>query len=237
MRRKMFGDYGMVLVLMLLCLLFSALTFKAQIPEGSDAITEIFEQISSRFDKSDIILVVGAAKKESALVAERVDEQLKEAGYNKTHAVVGTPRDLKLALDAIKAEGSRPAVCVDGHHVGIPVDHPARRRCGRRAEDDPQARGAKNIKGFVKPLEVITARGRFQPRPGEFADTNPRQAGLRHAPRTPSLGKPATAIAEPARGQVENAGQGGFTDIHDRAIVLNGERLYAGPGGVRQYPN
>jgi ribose transport system permease protein len=110
MRRKLFGDYGMVLVLILLCLLFSALTLKKQMPAGSDAINEIFEQIDTRFDKSDIILVAGAAKKDSALVAEKLGEKLEENGYSRAQVVVGTPRDLKLVLDGIKAEGSRPAV-------------------------------------------------------------------------------------------------------------------------------
>ena len=100
----------MVLVLIVLCLFFSVLTFKEQMPEGSDAITEIFDQINRRYDKSDIILVAGAAKKNSALVAEKVGEKLIEAGYSKAQVVVGTPRDLKLALDDIKAGGSRPDV-------------------------------------------------------------------------------------------------------------------------------
>ena len=66
MRRKLFGDYGMVLVLIVLCLFFSVLTFKEQMPEGSDAITEIFDQINRRYDKSDIILVAGAATFQAA---------------------------------------------------------------------------------------------------------------------------------------------------------------------------
>jgi ribose transport system permease protein len=118
MRRKLFGDYGMVLVLIVLCLFFSILTLEEQMPEGSDAITEIVEQINGRFDKSDIILATGAAKRDSALVAEKVGERLKEAGYSKAQVVVGTPRDLKLALDEIKSEGSRPtAIATSGDVV------------------------------------------------------------------------------------------------------------------------
>ena len=109
MRRKLFGDYGMVLVLIALCLLFSALTFKEQTSQGSNATAEIVEQINSRFEKSDLILAVGAAKKDSAALAEKVGEELTLAGYSKARVVVGMPRDLKLALDDIKAEGSRPA--------------------------------------------------------------------------------------------------------------------------------
>ena len=47
--RKLLSDYGMVLILIVLCLLFSALTFKEQTPLGNNAIIEIVEQIKSRF--------------------------------------------------------------------------------------------------------------------------------------------------------------------------------------------
>ncbi|MHC4323118.1 MAG: ABC transporter permease [Planctomycetota bacterium] len=110
--RKLFGDYGMVLVLIVLCLLFSLLTLKEQTPLGGNAIAEILERINSRFDKSDTILAVGAAKKDSAPFAEQVGAKLKEAGYGNVRIVAGTPRDIKLALDDIKAGGSRPAAIV-----------------------------------------------------------------------------------------------------------------------------
>ncbi|MHC4745399.1 MAG: ABC transporter permease, partial [Planctomycetota bacterium] len=116
--RKLFSDYGMVLVLIVLCLLFSALTFKEQTPLGNNAVIGILEQIKNRFEKSEIILAVGAAKKDSEPFAEKLFERLKEAGYSKARIVVGTPRDLKLVLDDIKAEDSRPAAIVTTGDVG-----------------------------------------------------------------------------------------------------------------------
>jgi ribose transport system permease protein len=115
--RKLFADYGMVLVLIVLCLLFSVLTLKKQTPLGSNAVNKILEQIRSRFEKSDVILAVGAAKKDSELFAENVGAKLKEAGYTKVRIVVGTPRNLKLTLDDIKTEGFQPAVIVTGGDV------------------------------------------------------------------------------------------------------------------------
>ena len=115
--RKLFSDYGMLFVLILLCLLFSILTLKEQTPQGSTAIDGILERIKSRFEKSEIILAVGAAKKDSAPFAEKVFEKLKKAGYSKARVVVGTPRDIKLALNDISAEGSRPAAIVSSGDV------------------------------------------------------------------------------------------------------------------------
>ena len=95
----------MVLVLVGLCALFSALTLKEQAPTGEEALAELSEAVGRRFDHSDIIVVVGAAKKESAPFAEALGGRLEGAGFEGTRVVVGTPRDLRVALDAIQAAG------------------------------------------------------------------------------------------------------------------------------------
>jgi len=107
MAGKMLRDYGMILVLILLCLLFSVLTLKKQSPQGNAAAAELIEQIKSRFNSSDIILAVGAINKDSAPFAEKLCEKLKKEGFNNTRVVVGVPRDLRLALDDISEKGDR----------------------------------------------------------------------------------------------------------------------------------
>jgi len=99
----------MVLVLIALCVLFSVLTLKEQIPEDSAAVAELVEQIKDKFAKSDIILAVGAANKDSGTFAEELGEELGIEGYGNTSVVVGAPRDLRLALDEIRAKGGRLA--------------------------------------------------------------------------------------------------------------------------------
>ena len=163
--RKLFSDYGMVLVLIVLCLLFSALTFKEQTPLGNNAIIEIVEQIKSRFEKSEIILVVGAAKKDSKTFAEKVDEKLKEAGYRNARVIVGIPRDLKLALDDIKAEDSRPAaIAASGDVVKwrvielIPQSHPEFSSCELMAPESymwPDFLKRSNLLAIVDRIVVI----------------------------------------------------------------------------------
>jgi len=46
-------------ILTALCVLFSVLTLKEQIPEDSAAVAELVEQIKDKFAKSDIILASG----------------------------------------------------------------------------------------------------------------------------------------------------------------------------------
>jgi len=109
MTRKLLSDYGMVLVLMVLCALFSILTLKEQIPEGSAAAVQLTEHIKNEFKKSDIILAVGAVNKDSAPFAEKLGEELGKKGFSNTRVVVGVPRDLRLAMDDIRAKGGRLA--------------------------------------------------------------------------------------------------------------------------------
>ena len=106
MLNRLSSDYGMVLVLVGLCALFSVLTLKVQAPTGETVLAELTEDIADRFDKTDIIIAVGAANQESAPFAEALGSRLKAAGFDLTRVVVGTPRDLRLALDDIEAQGA-----------------------------------------------------------------------------------------------------------------------------------
>lgn len=109
MTRKLLSDYGMFLVLILLCVFFSVLTLKEQMPRESAAVALLIEQINNEFKKSDIILAVGGVNKNSASFAEKLGEELEKEGFSNTKVVVGVPRDLRLALDDIRAKGGEPA--------------------------------------------------------------------------------------------------------------------------------
>ncbi len=105
MTTKMFSDYGMVLVLIVLCIFFSFLTLNEQTPQDSDAIAGLIERVTTEFNKSDIILVVGAVNTGSEPFAEVLGEELEGEGFSNVRVVVGIPRDLRLALDDIRAKG------------------------------------------------------------------------------------------------------------------------------------
>jgi len=137
MIKKMLSDYGMVFVLILLCILFSALTMEEQTPDGSDAIAAIFEQITTQFDKSGVILTVGEANKGSGPFAEKLREELEKEGFSNARVVVGIPRDLKLALDEIKGEGGRVAA------IATSGDVPKWPGIERIAENYPEFSGCK----------------------------------------------------------------------------------------------
>ena len=136
MTKNLLSDYGMVLVLVVLCGLFSVLTLKEQTAEDSAAAIQLVEQIKNEFSKSDIILVFGAVNRDSAPFAEKLGEELETEGFSNTQVVIGTPRDLRLALDGIQQKAGRLAAVATSGDVkkwrvieAIAEDYPAFSGC------------------------------------------------------------------------------------------------------------
>ena len=65
MIKRLMRNYGMILVLIGLCILFSILTLKEQSPNSSRAADQIIEKIEKSYNQNEIILTVGAFNKES----------------------------------------------------------------------------------------------------------------------------------------------------------------------------
>jgi len=110
--RKLLTDYGMILVLIALCALFSILTIRKQAPTGAAAAADLTERAKSECGKADAILVVGATNKPSADMATVVGKKLRTAGFIGVRTVVGEPRDVRLALDDVAAKGKTLAAIV-----------------------------------------------------------------------------------------------------------------------------
>jgi ribose transport system permease protein len=103
--RKILRDYGMVLVLLGLCILFSILTLNEHMAEGADAAGPVAERIADEFQNDDIILVAGMPNTGSKPFAESLHETLGGQGFGEVRLAIGTPRDIRVALDAIRDSG------------------------------------------------------------------------------------------------------------------------------------
>jgi len=106
--RRLLADYGMLLVLALLCALFSVLTLKRRQPQGEEAGAEIAREVDRRFDPSALVVAVATERPPSRETVETVARILREKGFSRVRTVTGTPRDLRLALDQARREGERP---------------------------------------------------------------------------------------------------------------------------------
>jgi ribose transport system permease protein len=129
--RKILNNYGMIFVLLGLCVLFSVLTLKEQSGDGSEAVARMAEQVSGQYGKNDIILSVGATAKDSGPFAVQMGERLRGIGYSRAKTVVGGPRELRVALDEIKAGGGKLAAVIASGDVlkwtvleQIPANYP-----------------------------------------------------------------------------------------------------------------
>ena len=108
------GEYGMVLALIGLCVLFSVLTLNRQSGEGIAAERELTKVVLDQFPTEGVVLVVGAENTSSATMAENVYASVVSANRENVRLVVGGPRDLRDALDGLVAESGGLARIVTG---------------------------------------------------------------------------------------------------------------------------
>ncbi len=107
--KRLISDYGMVLMLLLLCVFFSLVTLKRQPPEGALAADRVVDLIQRRTDEADLILVVSSGEDSSRDTAERIATKLRESAYSNVIELSGTPRDVRERLDQLRDENRMPA--------------------------------------------------------------------------------------------------------------------------------
>jgi ribose transport system permease protein len=104
MFQKLLSSYGMVFVLLGLCILFSILTLEPQPMTSEAATAKLAKKIIDKLEHGCVI-IVGAKATESAEVAQKVDQQLKAQKADNYYTVIGAPQDLRRTLDEIESNG------------------------------------------------------------------------------------------------------------------------------------
>ncbi len=100
------GDYGMIVALLGLCVLFSLLTLKRQSGDGVAAEQELTRVALDRLSSSEVVLIVGAENTGSATLAENVHANLVSEGRTNARLLLGNPRDLRVALDGLVSQNA-----------------------------------------------------------------------------------------------------------------------------------
>ena len=93
---RILSDYGMVVVLLLLCIFFSVVTYTEQSDSGAAAVDQLQKQIES----SDRVMIVGSATTEDAQFAKDLENKLTAQGLSEVATVLGDPREARIALEA-----------------------------------------------------------------------------------------------------------------------------------------
>jgi ribose transport system permease protein len=104
---RFLSDYGMFVVLLFLCVFFSAVTFTEQSASGPTAAEQLGKAIASKLEKGASVLIAASTQSNDPAFADALQEQLTEAGLRIASTVKGGPKDAKIALDQLKNAGEK----------------------------------------------------------------------------------------------------------------------------------
>jgi ribose transport system permease protein len=96
--RHFFFEYGMVLVLLLLCVFFSIVTMSEQAPASRDAGQQLGKEIVARFGKDARVLIAVRDQPDDATFVHSLQGQLVASGAYVVEVVKGEPKDARIAL-------------------------------------------------------------------------------------------------------------------------------------------
>ncbi|MED5417877.1 MAG: hypothetical protein VYA27_04205 [Verrucomicrobiota bacterium] len=91
-----FGDYGMVLVLLTLVLLFSALTVKEVAPSDNRSARNVAERIAREIPADQAVVIYGKDKTDFETFAKTLARRLETEGRADVRLAIGAPRNLRV---------------------------------------------------------------------------------------------------------------------------------------------
>ena len=92
------SDYGMLGVLILLCLFFSVITFEQQQPLGKDGAERLLLKISNNFEKPGSVIIAGKNGEDGEVFVSHLENELRKKEWLVEAAISGSPIDLGKAL-------------------------------------------------------------------------------------------------------------------------------------------
>ena len=101
------SDYGMLVVLIVLCAIFSVLTIEKRSAVGADGAASLAVQISGGFEKDDAIFVAAGTSPDDDAFLEKLEAELKAAGFTNVTTGQGGPPTIKSVLREME---TKPAV-------------------------------------------------------------------------------------------------------------------------------
>ena len=104
---RFLADYGMVLVLVLLCGFFSVVTYSEQSPRGETAAKQVIAAITGQFGKTPRVLIAASDQPDDAVFAGKLERELTASGAQVLAVVKGEPRHAREALQKIAASGGK----------------------------------------------------------------------------------------------------------------------------------
>jgi ribose transport system permease protein len=106
---RFLADYGMVIVLLVLCLFYAWATFTEQHPTGAAGGEQLAADLVAGLPRGASVLIVGRDTEEDAAFTRALLERLPAAGIDVAAAVNGQPPDAREALERIASSGGKLA--------------------------------------------------------------------------------------------------------------------------------
>lgn len=100
-------DYGMILVLVLLCVFFSVVTYSDQSPKGEAGAKQVVTAIAQQFGKAPRVLIAVSDQPDDVPFAASIERELAASGAQVLATVKGSPKDARDALMKINAAGGK----------------------------------------------------------------------------------------------------------------------------------
>lgn len=97
---RFFSNYGMLGILLILCILFSILTMRDQHPSGEDAAESISKKLVS-YSHDTGILILSRATEDDSLFARALEKILASEGFKSVRVLTGDPAEVRTALEVI----------------------------------------------------------------------------------------------------------------------------------------
>lgn len=102
--RTFLADYGMIFMLLLLCMHFSIVTLTDQSPEGEAGAEQVAAEIQKLGNAPRVLIAAGDQPDDGAFAA-RLEKDLRFSGAKVLAVVKGEPRNAREALQSIAASG------------------------------------------------------------------------------------------------------------------------------------
>ena len=100
--KRALANYGMAIVLLLLCVYYSWATLQRQQPSGKEAATAVLSEVTSRAQPGARILIVARTVGRDQAFAEELTRLLVEKGYISIQAIEGEPQSAREALTKLE---------------------------------------------------------------------------------------------------------------------------------------
>ncbi len=123
--KQFLSDYGMVFVLLLLCIFFSVMTNSDQSPVGEPGAEQVSTEIGRQFGSKAHVVIAATDQKDDVLFVDKLQRDLATSGVKVAGVVKGEPKDARELLQKISANGENldAIACTQASGAGQVFEH------------------------------------------------------------------------------------------------------------------